>query len=74
MHVLPLEMVNHIWNFCNIDTKLALNRAFGARTFYTTQRSNVKVERTFARQLDRFLRISYFRYIVLKQMCLLNSS
>jgi hypothetical protein len=73
MRVLPLEMANHIWNFCDINTKLVMNRAFGTRTFYTTRRTNIKASSVLKRQLDRLLRISYFRYVVLKQIHIINS-
>lgn len=74
VHVIPLEMANYIWNYSDINTKLMLNRAFGVRTFYTTSRTNVALKMPFQKQLIGMLRIRYFRYIVMKQMHILNAN
>lgn len=69
---LPIEIVNHIWNYTDIDTKLVLNRVFGARVFYTTPK--FIPDTTVHKRLIGLLRIQYFRYIVLKQITIIKSN
>lgn len=63
MSDLPYEVVNHIWNIANIDTKVELNKVFGSNIFYYTMPFRVFSIYEHIK-LNNLIKMKWFKYLI----------
>lgn len=64
---IPLEIIQEIYKYCNIDTRLIFNRLFGNHFFFQNNLSNF-LNNDFKNELDDVIFNKISRYNILNEL------